>query len=448
MTSGETKSPAPGSPLKRILLNAVWLVGGKGFGAVCSIIYLAILSRSLGLKGFGHFSLIFGMAQALVAIAGFQTWLAVARFGTQHIHEDRPDRFARLSALCGAVDAASAIIGCCVAGLVCYGFADALTLNPAYVDMAFFFSCALLWARVSAPTGMLRALDRYDAAVYVEAIVPSGRLVAAAAILWLGPTVGRFLLAWAVIDLVSALAYWITARRLSPAPLRFAGVLTDLAATREENPGIFRFLGTVSLSSTLDAATKQGPLLAVGWLFGTSAAGLYRMADQLAQGLSRASSLVTRAIYPEVTRASVAASAARFRRMIRRISLAAGSAGAVVVMLGLFAGQSILVLIGGEPFAQAGTILIPLAIAASLDLASVGFEPALHSTGNAKLSLAARLLQAVVLGFGIWLFLGSGPLGSAWAVAMGGVCGYLVMGAMALRTLRRLEREEHASTPG
>tara|TARA_R110000765_G_scaffold421885_1_gene528439 strand:+ start:1024 stop:1176 length:153 start_codon:yes stop_codon:yes gene_type:complete len=50
------------------------LIGGKGFGAIYSLIYLAILSRTLVIKDFGHFSLIFATGQAFVAIAGFQSW--------------------------------------------------------------------------------------------------------------------------------------------------------------------------------------------------------------------------------------------------------------------------------------------------------------------------------------------------------------------------------------
>ena len=37
-----------GDGLTNILKNLGWLLGGKGFGAVCSLIYLAILARSLG----------------------------------------------------------------------------------------------------------------------------------------------------------------------------------------------------------------------------------------------------------------------------------------------------------------------------------------------------------------------------------------------------------------
>src|SRR5690349_11556532 len=68
--SSEEGGTPPKSPIARIFANTAWLLGGKGFGALCGLAYLAILTRSLGLKGFGHFALILGTAQALIAIAG------------------------------------------------------------------------------------------------------------------------------------------------------------------------------------------------------------------------------------------------------------------------------------------------------------------------------------------------------------------------------------------
>ena len=86
--------------LPTIAANLAWLLGGKGFGAVCSVIYLAILARSLGLKEFGHFALIFATGQALVAIASFQTWQTIVKFGAPYVHAKEWDKFGRLAGLC------------------------------------------------------------------------------------------------------------------------------------------------------------------------------------------------------------------------------------------------------------------------------------------------------------------------------------------------------------
>lgn len=429
------------SPLGRILQNTAWLLGGKGFGAICGLAYLAILTRTLGLKDFGHFSLIFGTAQALIALAGFQTWRVVVSYGSEHVHAEEWDKFGRLGMLCGMLDAAGAVIGCALAGVVIYGFAHILELNPNYIDLAFWFCCASLWALVSAPTGIVRALHRFDMAVYVEAIVPTGRLIAALTIWMTGPSVGRFLLAWAAIDILEAILYWAMARRLCPQAVRLAN-LGKWRLALKENPGVTHFFLVTYAGATIDATMKNGPLLVVGGWVGTRAAGLYRLASQISQSLSKLSTLLTRSVYAEVARVRVTSEQAEFRKLALQTSMIAGLAGLVVVGIALVAGKQLLGLIGGDAFEGGAAILVPLAIAASFDLASVAFEPVLHSTGRARLSLTARLIAVAALGIGLVLFIPLGPSGAAWAVAMAGFVSYVAMGVMAWRTLQKIKREE------
>ncbi|MGE4304927.1 MAG: lipopolysaccharide biosynthesis protein [Novosphingobium sp.] len=429
------------SPLGRILQNTAWLLGGKGFGAICGLAYLAILTRTLGLKDFGHFSLIFGTAQALIALAGFQTWRVVVRYGSEHVHAEEWDKFGRLGMLCGMLDAAGAVIGCALAGVVIYGFAHILELNPNYIDLAFWFCCASLWALVSAPTGIVRALHRFDMAVYVEAVVPTGRLIAALTIWMTGPSVGRFLLAWAAIDILEAILYWAMARRLCPQAVRLAN-LGKWRLALKENPGVTHFFLVTYAGATIDATMKNGPLLVVGGWVGTRAAGLYRLASQISQSLSKLSTLLTRSVYAEVARVRVTSEQAEFRKLALQTSMIAGLAGLVVVGIALVAGKQLLGLIGGDAFEGGAAILVPLAIAASFDLASVAFEPVLHSTGRARLSLTARLIAVAALGIGLVLFIPLGPSGAAWAVAMAGFVSYVAMGVMAWCTLQKIKREE------
>jgi O-antigen/teichoic acid export membrane protein len=447
MTAPAQYRPVPQSVFRSIVQNTAWLLGGKGFGGVLSIIYLAILSRSLGLKDFGHFSLIFGTAQALVAIAGFQTWQAVVRYGAAYVHDGDWVRFSRLSMLCGLIDALAAVLGCLIAVVIFFGFASILSLNPDYIVIGCAFNCALMWGRVSAPTGMLRALDRFDLAVYVEALVPTGRLIAAVTIWIVGPRVGWFLLAWAVIDVGAAIAYWAIALRLNPRGFDIAGI-RNWRQTIKENPGIERFLLIVSTGSTLDAVYKQGPLLAVGYFLGTSAAGMYRLADQVAQGFSKVSTLLARAIYPEISRARVATSSAGFRRMVRRISVMTAVAGALVVIAALLGGKDLLALIGGSDFERGAVILVPLAIASSFELASVAFEPVLHSTGKARHALFGKIATVTVLSGAVLALKGIGEIGIALSVAIAAAAGYLALGFMAFIALRRLEDPHDLETEG
>lgn len=430
----------PTSLLGRMLANTAWLLGGKGFGALCSLAYLAILARSLGLKDFGHFSLIFASAQALIAFVGFETWRTVVRYGAAHVHAKDWGAFGRLAMLAGLLDLVGALLGLGIAWLIYFVFADVLDLNAALRDDAFLFTCAMVFALVSAPTGIVRALDRFDVAVYVEAVVPLGRLIAAVVIWLTGPSLFRFLFAWAVIDLIEALLYWLVARRLCPQAIRL-GNLRDWRRATQDNPGIGRFFLITWGSAALDAVFKQGPLLAVGYLVSTSAAGLFRLAAQLSQGLGKLSTLLMRAAYAEINRARVAAAPAEFRKLVVNTSALAAGGGALVLLLAVLFGRFLLELIGGPEFGPAYVVLIPLTVAACFELASVAFEPVLHSTGRARHALLARLAGLAAMVTGAAFLIGSQAAGQiALAVAVGAAVTYLVLGLMAWSTLRKLER--------
>ena len=437
MVRGRARS-LPKSPIGRIFANTAWLLGGKGFGAVCGIAYLAILTRTLGLKGFGHFALIFATAQALIAIAEFQSWRIVVRYGAPHVHAGEWREFGRLGMFCGVLDAIGAGFGCLLAWVLIYHSDGLIHINPNYVDPAFYFCCAMLWALVSAPTGIVRALDRFDMAVYVEALVPIGRLAAAAAIWASGPSVVKFLIAWAVVDLIEAAAYWTMARFLCPDAVRISHV-REWRQAISDNPGIKQFALVTYATSTLDAIMRNGPLLAVGALVGTRAAGLYRLAAQLTQALSKLSTLLTRAVYAEIARASVSSEAREFRRLAFQTSAIAAAAGTVVVTVAFMTGGQLLTLLGGSEFAIGQDILIPLAIAASFELASVAFEPVLHSTGLARYALAARAIALAATAAGTFLLFDQDADDIAWGVAIGGAVSYLALGFFARQTLNRME---------
>jgi len=430
----------PASLLGSLFANTVWMLAGKGFGAVCSLIYLAILTRSLGLKAFGHFSLILGTSQAFIAIAGFQTWRIVVRYGARHAHDKDWAAFGRLGMFAGLIDVAGALCGCILAYGAIIHFGDALGLNPSLVSTAFWFNVASLWAIASAPTGIVRALDRFDLAVYVEAIVPLGRLLAAVTISLTGPSLARFLLAWALIDLLEAALYWGTARYLCPEALKLRQ-LKDWRRAFAENPGVGHFAVVTYLGASLSAAVRSGPLLAIGFFVGTRAAGLYRLADQLAQGLSKLSTLLTRATYAEISRASVVADATEFRKLTMQTTMLASAAGVIVVTLAVALGGTLLEIMGGAAFRKGYVILIPLTVAASLELASVAFEPVLHATGQARTALVTRLIGLGGMIISAFLLKAQSGPAIAWSVAIGATVTYLVLGLLMLRTLHRAKRQ-------
>lgn len=440
----DMQTHADRGPIGRILRNIGWLLGGKGFGAISSLLYLAILSRSLGVKDFGHFALIFGISQAVCALASFQTWQMIVRYGAPHLARGDEQAFGRLSVLGGLVDAVGAALGCLVTILVLLNFSEALELNPAYKDVVMWFVCAMLWARVSAPYGIIRALDRFELSVFIGAITPAGRLLAATAIWLTEPTVVRYLIAWAVVEFITACAMWIASWRLRPGVLRI-GNLRDWRRTLAENAGIAGFLGVTYCSTSVYALLQQGPLLAVGYLYDTSSAAIYRIADQLAKGLGKFAVVLSDAVYPEVNRHIHQTSARQFSNLVRKVSISVVLVSAIVVALAAVIGGDILIFIAGDEFSVGKALIIPLVLAASFELASVTYESVLHSLGRPQYYLYARVLTLISLIVGVFIVNKAGAIGVAWTVAATQALEYVLMTAIIWFVLKRLVRrsEQH-----
>ena len=439
VSSGEPGADGTG----RILKNVAWLLGGKGFGAICSLIYLAILARSLGVKDFGHFSLIFATGLAIVDLAKFQSWQMVVKFGTPYVAKGDWESFGRLAMGGGVIDLVGALLGCTMAWIAIIYFGPTLELNPAYSNIAFLFVCALSFARVSAPLGILRTLDRYDLSVTAGAVTPIARLLAAIYIWLSGATVAKFLIAWAIIELFSAVLYWVVAKRVAPKAVRWSH-LGSLNRMQADNRGILKFLGVTYVSTSLWAGIQQGPLLAVGYFLGTSAAGVYRIADQLAKGLGKLATLAAQALYPEVNRQRHASPHDQFGKLVRRINMTVVIASIALVGLAIGAGGHLLQLIGGGDFARGGPILVPLVLAASLELASVSYEPVLHAAGKAHYQLGARVFTLAAMTVSVLWFVSGGPIWTGWAVALGTFAGYILTSALVWREVRNLKPTSEA----
>lgn len=434
--SASSRSQAADTGLRRILKNTGWLIGGNSFAAVCSLAYLAILARSLGVKDFGHFWLIFGAGLMVVELAKFETWQMVIRFGTPLVAKRDWDAFGRLAMGGGVMDVAGAAIGCALAWLVIIYLGPTFELNSEYITTAFMFVCVFVLARVSAPIGVLRALDRFDIAVKVGAMTPISRLAAAIIIWWSGASVEKFLLAWALIELLTGIMYWILVGRIASQAMKWKN-LRHVGRVPQEHPGLFRFLGITYASTTVWGIIQQGPLLAVGYILGTSAAGIYRIADQIAKALSKLATLSAQALYPEVNRQHHESPRDQFGKLLKRVNITVIIAATVVVALAFSVGGPVLELIGGEPFRRGGPVLVPLVLATSLELASVAYEPVLHAMGKAHYQLYQRILTLIAMvTLFAWLASG-GPVWVGWAVALAKLLGYAINSFLVWKTIRR-----------
>ena len=426
--------------------NFGWMLASRGLAAVFSLIYLAIITRTLGVSGFGKFALITGAAQFLTQLLAFQTWQIIIQYGVGHIENGDETRLARLFRSAVVLDVVSAIVGITASAIILHFFAEALGMTPTLARATLIFNIIMLLSLRSTPLGIMRLRDRFDFAAAADSSTPTLRLIGALAVTFIHPKLQGFLIAWAVAELLTAVAHWYGVHKLGDLRLMLRKG-QHLRQVFPDNPDLVRYSLTSNFSQTLFMSVKQIPLFLVGGLTGTAAAGAFRLASQLSRSLTTLSQMIAKAAFPEIVRAVRSQGASSLGSMILRSIRIAAGVGALVFVMVIFMGQTVLETVGGEEFGRAYVTLLWLSAAACVDLAIVAFEPSIMAAQRAHLLFVARLAATgVMIGGALLLEPVMGADGIAAAVLANSISQAILLGFIIFRMMR--ERDSGPPAPG
>ena len=424
-----------------VLQNFGWMLASRGLAAVFSLIYLAIITRSLGVSGFGKFALITGAAQLLANLLAFQTWQIIIQYGVNHVENRDDTRLSRLFRSSVALDVVSAVIGIIASAIILHFFSEALGMTPTLARATLIFNIIMLISLRSTAVGIMRLRDRFSLAAAAESATPTLRLIGAVLVWFIHPKLQGFLIAWAIAELLTAAAHWYAVHRMGDLSL----ILRRKQSFREvfaDNPGIVRYSLTTNFSQSLSMSAKQLPLFLVGGLTGTAAAGAFRLAAQLSRSLTILSQMIARAAFPEIVRAVRSHGVRGLSGLISRTIRVALIVSAVVFAIAVVFGRLVLETVGGSEFGTAYHSLLWLAGAACIELAVVTFEPSIMAAYRAHLAFYARLVATAVLVGGAFLLVPVlGADGVAAAVLANSITQAVLLGIILSRLIRNAQGE-------
>lgn len=401
--------------------NSSWLFSAKGVGAILSIFYLAILTRSLGVAGFGEFMVIVGAIQVLTAILKLQTWQAVVQFGVPYLLAGQQQAFRKLSAQNFWIEFIGGLAACLALWLMLpYGAAEFGWSKP--VEQAIMGYGVIVFLSVrSTPTGILRAQDRFGGNAFGDAIIPIVRFVGALVLFVTLPSMTGFLIVWGLSEFVSFVVMWwmVWQRQDWVHPLRDSDAIEVLPPSRQE---FLAFLLFTNLAYLVSVIRERLVVVIVGFFVGPAAAGLFRLADQVANSLNRLAEVFARPLFAELSRLFAIGKSRESRALFwRSLKVSAISGG--ILFVGLLAlGQNIIALISGPEYLAAYPLLLLLGAATIISLAGLGLEPLLQAAGRARNALVARVLGLVALGLLLAVFLPTfGTIGAAWVMLISAI---------------------------
>ncbi|MDY7096950.1 MAG: lipopolysaccharide biosynthesis protein [Pseudomonadota bacterium] len=376
--------------MKRLFSNIGWLLGGRGFNAVMSLVYLYLATHTLGLEGFGHFALIVALGQAITGFANFQTWQFIVRWGANGSGTpEAPDQQAVSDAtgFAIALDLISVVMGTIAAALVIWSAVYWLPLPTELYALTFAYCVVSLLSIRTTPTGLLRLRFKFATATAAEAVQPAIRAAGAVLAVFYMPSVTGFIIAWAASEVAVAIALWIAAGQTDR--IRLSGIsLTKIPARYKD---AWAFVWSTNMSGSLTIAGKQVMILLVGTFGGAALAGGFRVASQLGQALVSLAQTVSKAIFPELVHAKDNALV-----MARRMANIALVAGVVAVLIALFGGRWALAVIAEEDFSAFYWAMVILSIAGAVELIGASLESLLVSAGRAGTAFIVRAVPTVL----------------------------------------------------
>jgi O-antigen/teichoic acid export membrane protein len=394
MSPDAVQHPPRPAALRRVVVNAGKLLGGRSVNAVLSLAYLAIAARGLGATAFGVLVLIHAFAQFLGEVVKFQSWQTLIHYGAGPLQGREIPRFQQVLRLTLALDAASAVVGVGLGVAGAFLLAGRLGWGPEQAPAAAAYALSAAFMVSATPLGLLRLFDRFDVLAGQAALVSLVRLIGCGAAWALEAPLWAYLLVWG-IGTAAGFIYLATA---SLAELRRRGLLVGFRAHGPLGgglPGVWRFAWSTNLNTTLDVAFTHVVTLVVGGLVGPAQAGFWRLGRQVADAIAKPAKLLTPALYPELARLRVAQGEAEMARLAAQVGLLTGGFSLVIVAIAAFAGEPLLTLVMGAAFAPAAELMTWQVAAAAIAIFALPLEPMLVSQGRPGAALRVRLVVSL-----------------------------------------------------
>ena len=391
--NGETK---PDDLFRRLIRNISILATGEGMNGLLSLAYTVFAVRVLGVEGFGFLVLIHIYTLMAGEFIKFPTVHVILRMGTQALVKEKFPELQRLIVLTTIIDLICALVAVFVAivGIVFVG--PIIGLPDALLPSATLYCASVFFITPSTPLGLLRMWRRVDLLALRSVLGSLTRLVGALIFFFLGGDVIDFLVVWFAATLVSSSVLLIGGWREAMKQGVVDRSNFSLRVSSSEFPGIWKLLWANHLNGAAAMGTFRIGTLVVGGLLGSTEAGLYRIAANIAEIGAQAGKLFNPAFYPELARLVADNNLTRLRQLLGRSMLLALLASVLFLIIIRFAGTPLLRLFGGEEATPAFYTLILLTGAQLILMSVFPIEPTLISVGEPLAALWSRLIMGAV----------------------------------------------------
>lgn len=427
--------------LRRALVNMGLLFSSKGAGALMQLGTFALIARGLGPAGFGMFTLLHTHVQLLSGITSLQSNQAIVHYGVRHMADDNAAGFQSLVKAGTLVDLGAALTAGILAFFLAPVVAPFLQWDPQLVFYAQCLSPLALANAIATPKGMLRLFGEFGLLARHAVVTPALRLTGSAIAFALDAPIAAYVGVWLAAGIAGAgVALWLGWRQAARRGL-LSGWRFERQAFSRLNPGLWGFFALSNLQSTLALIPNHLAVFLVGGIAGPTAAGLFKVAREVATALGKPVDLLNQTLYPDLARLAHRRRWRHLLHMLARCALLAGGCGLAVLLAVWQMGGPVVALLFGTAFAEAAPVMSLLVAAMAITVLASAVEPTLYALGRPGLLLKVSLAGNAVFLVLLPLLLGAyGLIGSGYAALGAALLTTILLLAAAVAAVNRAER--------
>ncbi|MCP2233774.1 lipopolysaccharide biosynthesis protein [Erwinia aphidicola] len=377
---------------RTILRNAAYLASSNALSALLGLVALSCAGKGMSTQMFGVLVVIQAYAKGISDFIKFQTWQLVVKYGSPAVANKNIQQFRDVISFSFGLDIASGAIAVVAGMLLLPLLAHSLGLDRQSLWLAILYCTLIPSLAASTPTGILRAVDRFDLIAIQQAVRPLLR-AAGSVISYLGDLgFAGFIITWYASNLIGGVLYWwFAARELRRRNIHHA-LRPRLFAPASRLAGAWNFVWTTNFAHSIWSARNSCSTVLVGMVLGPAAAGLFKIATTFFDATGSPAKLMEKSFYPEVMRLDPRGSQPWLLGL--KSACLAGGIGMLVALLVMVVGKPVISSVFGEQYLQAYHLIEIMLGAIVVSMLGFPQESLLFMAGKQRVFLMAQTLSS------------------------------------------------------
>lgn len=377
---------------RTILRNAAYLASSNALSALLGLVALSCAGKGMSTQMFGVLVVIQAYAKGISDVIKFQTWQLVVKYGATAVDNKNIRQFRDVISFSFALDIASGAIAVVAGMLLLPLLAHSLGLDRQSLWLAILYCTLIPSLAASTPTGILRAVNRFDLIAIQQAVRPLLR-AAGSVISYLGDLgFAGFIITWYASNLIGGVLYWwFAARELRRRNIHHA-LRPRLFAPASRLAGAWSFVWTTNFAHSIWSARNSCSTVLVGIVLGPAAAGLFKIATTFFDATGSPAKLMEKSFYPEVMRLDPRSSQPWLLGL--KSACLAGGIGVLVALLVMVVGKPVISSVFGEQYLQAYHLIEIMLGAIVVSMLGFPQESLLFMAGKQRVFLVAQTLSS------------------------------------------------------